>query len=167
MAAFLYGLWLHSPTYKVVVLPAVAQLQDKLLPNMSDGPQPTVVVVDQAQAQRQPVGQTVAGCRLHVEKQVLHRGGHSRESCQHECGKCVWIKWPSQDLNSVRKRRTMMKLPGLFEHFFSVKTNQCEVFSNHGNRQQANIFYDHLNRKTHIHHLSFLVVLPSHWHWNV
>lgn len=60
--------WLYSPTYKVVVLPAVAQLQDKLLPNLSDGPQPTVVVVDQTQAQRQPVGQTVTGCRLHVEE---------------------------------------------------------------------------------------------------
>lgn len=58
----------YSPTYHVVVFPAVAQLQDKFLPNMGDGPQSTVVVVDQTQAQSQSVGQTVAGRRLHVEE---------------------------------------------------------------------------------------------------
>lgn len=44
---WLYDVWSYSPTYQVVVFPAVAQLQDKLLPNVGNSPQSTMVVVDQ------------------------------------------------------------------------------------------------------------------------
>lgn len=41
---------------------------------MSDGPQAAVVVVDQAQAQGQPVGQAVAGRGLQLGEEVLDAG---------------------------------------------------------------------------------------------
>lgn len=62
---------LHLPTNEIVVLPPVAQFQDKLLPKMSDSPQPPVVVVDQTHAQRQAVGQAVTGGRLQLVEKVL------------------------------------------------------------------------------------------------
>lgn len=66
------------PVDEVVVLPAVAQLQDELLPEVGDGPQPAVVVVDQTGAQSQPVGQTAAGRRLQLEGEVLDTGTQRR-----------------------------------------------------------------------------------------
>lgn len=83
------------PVDEVVVLPAVAQLQDKLLPEVGDGTQPPVVEVDQTHTQRQPVGETADGSRLQLEGQVLVRGsgdtGHSvLGSCPEEHCRSHW-----------------------------------------------------------------------------
>lgn len=64
-------MWSYSPKDQIIVLPAVAQLQDKLLPDMSNSPQSTVVIINQTQTQSQPIGQTVAGCRLQLAKKIL------------------------------------------------------------------------------------------------
>lgn len=42
--------WSYPPKDKVVVFPAVAQLKNKLLPNMGHSSQSAMIVVNQAQA---------------------------------------------------------------------------------------------------------------------
>lgn len=71
----------QPPVDEVVVFPAVAQLQDKLLPEVCDSRQATVAVVDHAETQRQAVGQTVTGRRLQLEEQVLRRGRKQKMTC--------------------------------------------------------------------------------------
>lgn len=72
----------YSPKDQIIVLPAVAQLQDKLLPDMSDSPQSTVVIIDQTQTQSQPIGQTVTGCRLQLAKKILGTAKQKAENIQ-------------------------------------------------------------------------------------
>lgn len=59
------------PVDEVIVLPAIAHLQHKLLPQVGHSSHAAVVEVYQTHAQRQPVGQTVPRSRLQHAEQVL------------------------------------------------------------------------------------------------
>lgn len=64
----------YTPTNKMVIFPPVTQLKDKLLPEVPNSPQPTVVIVDQTHTQSQTVGQAVAGGGLQLVEKVLQPG---------------------------------------------------------------------------------------------
>lgn len=64
---------LHKPINQAGVLPAIPQLQHKLLPQVSHARKAAVAVVDQKDAQRQTVGETVRRGRLQLKEQTLKR----------------------------------------------------------------------------------------------